>query len=242
MNWFPLIVLLGLSTLGLGLKSIRSPRFLRWQPRLYVINAFAVGVAGVWILAAWIRGLFIIPLGPSWNLFDLVLAPAVLFPIEGWLLLGATALELFYLKGNYKVSNEWKKTVFNGLKSAGLLIGTSTLLTVLFWWMIRPGEYGRFEDSIVQRLVTQRAGRIFEPIAGETRISPESMASIQNAKSIPHAIVMASLLASLIPFAKPTIRYFRKVMTDDYVHLPPKPKKGEKQQEVLPVARGGGPN
>ena len=230
MNWFPLAILLFLAGIGL---IVRRYGF----ERLAVIGYYAGGILVAWLGLSWIRGAVLVPLGASWQLADLVFAPATLFATEGWILLFAVGAECFFLQGRYRLDDECKATLTSGIKTSAIYIAATTVFAFFAWWLIRPGEVGRFDVTLVHALTSQRATAIYAASTDDASASLNEIIWIQNTSAIPDALIIGGLLVCLIPLVRPAFRYFKMVLEDEYLHLPPK-KDESNPQTKFPTPRG----
>jgi len=238
MNWIPVVLLLLFSVCGYVCRRYFSDASTGTLPaKLAIVGYYAAGLLVGWVVVCWIRSLALVFIAPSWQVLDLMLSPVRLFPVEGLVLVGAVLVEFWFLKGRYDVKDECKATFRIGIRTAAATTILTTVVSIPVWWMIRPGEFGTFDGTVFHGLVTERAMAMFDTSIGGATSSVGKMVWSQNARAIPDAIVIAALLVCFIPLIRPVYRYFRIVLNDEYLHLPPKQKEGE-QSPAFPSPRG----
>lgn len=241
MFWFPLAIISGLSVVGLVARFVPGSRFpIPMRPQAAALGGYALGLAIILILAAYLRTVFLWPLAASANFGDFLLSPVVLFPTESWLMLFFLGIQVFSLGGgNYSIEGEWQASLMDGCRISAFVVAISTLAFFPSWWLLQPGKYGTFRGSFVSGLVTERATEMF--LSAQQISDVRELAPIQNRAPIPHAIVIGTLLAGLTLIVIKVVKYMRRILGEDYLHIPkPPPVNNDNSFPFNP--RGGGPN
>lgn len=239
MNWVAIFALLAFAMSYPWLVKM-GPSTRRWVSNLLVLNAFAVGAAGTWLIACLLRALWLIPKGVDWHFADILLSPGILFSVESWVILGALGLESRFLRGAYNATDEWKSTAVDGAKFTAFYVFVAFSIFIASWWLMAPGSTGRFEGSIADPIVTTQAVEIYSSSSLELSQALEEMGVTENNEVIPHAIALAGIIALIAYTYRPVANYFQQVLNDDYFH--PEDVQGSGNNNPFPPARGGGPN
>ncbi|MCS7466280.1 hypothetical protein NZK35_06275 [Stieleria sp. ICT_E10.1] len=242
MTWIPSLVLAVLSAVGVLLlmrqEVIRDPVLAR---KLGVIGAMSAGAFSTWLIASVIRSCVVLSLSPSASFFDFVFGPVLLYGLEVWFLLAGLLIEAkTSLGGRYRLENEWRPSFVDGV---GTGVVVSVMCTILFfpmWWMIRPGDYGKFNGSLAGVLVSDRVSETFEP-SGVVRTA-SLLATIEQRKAIPHSIALATLSLLLIPIGFRLLRFTRRELDGEYEHTYKRDVPDSDPYSLPFPPRGGGLN
>lgn len=227
----PTLFLILIAAIGLAGRSAKIP----FHCQAAALGGHALGVLSAWGLLALIRtfALLLYANPQSWLQFVYGFIP--LYWSESLVMVAVWAQQLRFTGGVYNAAEEWKLSVKDGVVLATKFVGISSLLFLPTWWLLSPGEFGVFRESIASPFVFSAASELFQT---EASASYSSTQATQNALAIPHAIGFATFLACVVVLSIPAIMFVRRDL--DREVLLPQPEENESGSIFDP--RGGGRN
>ncbi|MEM7312994.1 MAG: hypothetical protein AAF497_07565, partial [Planctomycetota bacterium] len=184
-----IVLLAGLAAIA-GVGALARYRFTTMTRRAEIValGGVATGMLTVWMVLSLARASGMLFLGSSLRIVDLITATVLVFGMELWVLAACLALEAkFFLGGRYAADLEWPASIRDGMKTAGVVICVTTILAGAWWWMIRPGEYGTFDGTLVSGwLVSEGAVSYFERRSGPVEL--DAVASNENLLAAVHSV------------------------------------------------------
>lgn len=217
---------------------VRDPVLSR---RLSVVGATSAGVFACWFVTSIVRSSVVLSLSPSASFTDFALGPIFLYGFEAWFLAAGLLFEArTSLGGRYHAKDEWLPSFIDGLGMGAIIVVVCTAVSFPIWWMIRPGDYGKFGGSPVGIIVGDRLTEAFESdgIIG----TASELAAIEQRKALIHAILMAPFATLLIPILYRCFQFSRRELTEEYEHRYRVPDSESGSDSLLFPPRGGGLN
>lgn len=208
-----IMLLAGFAALA-GAGALARYRFktMRHRPEAVALGGVATGLLSVWMMLSLARASWMLFLGSSLRVVDFVVAPVLIFGIELWVLAACLALEAkYFLGGRYSADLEWSASIRDGMKTGCVVICFTTFLAAVWWWMVRPADYGTFDGTLVSGwLVSESAVRIFERISGPVELG--AVSSNENLQAAVHCVVLSVVSIPIVLAVLMYVRYVAKVL------------------------------